>query len=88
MQEYLQKTHLSAVMDGIGACLALLTGSMGLYLLLWGLRPMSLLAGAATFILCLLLRAKGRERRLRLREDRLRRRIGGELRLEAICVRI
>lgn len=86
MQEYLQKTHLSTIMDGIGAVLALLAGSMTLYFLLWGLRPMSLLAGLATFTLCLLLRARNRERRLRRREDRLRRRIGGEMRLEAWTV--
>ena len=83
MQEYLQKTRLSAVMDEIGAFFALLAGSMGLYLLLWGLRPMAVLAGLSTFTLCLLLRARTREKRLRRREQRLRRRIGGELCLEA-----
>lgn len=83
MQEYLQKTQLSAVMDEIGALIALLAGSLGLYLLLWGLRPMSVLAGISTFTLCALLRAQTRERRLRRREKRLRGRIGGEMRLEA-----
>ena len=86
MQEYLQKTHVSAVMDEIGALLALLIISLSAFFLLWGVRPMSLLAGTAAFILALLLRSRGRERRLRQREARLRRRIGGELCLEGWTV--
>lgn len=82
MQEYLQKTHLSTIMDEIGVLLALMTGSMGLFLLLWGLRLSAVIAGGASFILCVLLRARTRERRLRRREDKLRRRIGGELAVE------
>ena len=86
MQEYLQKTHLSSIMDEIGMAFALLAGSMALFLLLWGVRLTSLIAGSAAFTLCMLLRARNREHRLRQREDRLRRRIGGEMKLEAWTV--
>ena len=58
MQEYLQKTQLSVLMDEIGAALALLAGTFTLYILLWGLRPMAIVAAAATFTLCMLLRAR------------------------------
>lgn len=86
MQEYLQKTHLSTVMDEIGFFFALLAGSLGLFMLLWGLRPASVTAGLAAFTLGLLLRSRTRENRLRRRESRLRQRIGGELCLEAWTV--
>lgn len=82
MQEYLQKTQFGALMDEIGVYLLLLTGSLGGFLLLWGLRPMAILAGLAAFTLTVLLRARTREKRLLRREERLRRRIGGEIRLE------
>ena len=86
MQEYLQKTHLGAVMDEIGGILLLLAGSLLGYVLLWGLHPAAVLAGLATFALAMLLRARTREKRLQRREARLRRRIGGEMKLEAWTV--
>lgn len=82
MQEYLQKTHLGGVMNEAGTVLALLFCSLGGFVLLWGLRPMALTAGTAAFILCLLLRRRTRAARLQHRENQLRRRIGGELKLE------
>ena len=86
MQEYLQKTRLSSVLDEIGSQLLLLAGCLLVFFLLWGFRPMAVLAGLASFVLVCLLRAKSRARRLQQRELRLRRRIGGELRLEAWTV--
>lgn len=83
MQEYLQKTQFSRIMDEIGVAAALLIGSLGLFFLLWGLRPMAILAGISAFTLCMLLRTRTREARLRRREEALRRRIGGELKLES-----
>lgn len=82
MQEYFQKTQFGALMDEIGVFLLLLAGSLGLFILLWGLRPMALLAGLSAFTLTVLLRARNRQKRLLRREERLRQRIGGELRLE------
>ena len=82
MQEYLQKTQFGARMDEIGVSLLLLTGSLGGFVLLWGLRPMAILAGLSAFALMMLLRARTREKRLLRREERLRQRIGGEICLE------
>ena len=69
-------------MDEIGVYLLLLTTSLGGFTLLWGLRPMALLAGMAAFTLMVLLRTRTREKRLLRREERLRGRIGGEICLE------
>ena len=82
MQEYLKKTQFGAWMDEIGVYLLLLAASLGGFTLLWGLRPMALLAGLAAFTLMVLLRTRTREKRLLRREERLRGRIGGEICLE------
>ena len=50
MQEYLQKTQFGALMDEAGVYLLLLTVSLGGFTLLWGLRPMALLAGLALLV--------------------------------------
>ena len=76
MQEYLQKTQFGAWMDEIGVYLLLLAASLGGFTLLWGLRPMALLAGLAAFTLMVLLRTRTREKRLLRREERLRGRHG------------
>lgn len=83
MQDYLQRTRLAGRMDEAGGTLALLAGSVVFFLLLWGVRITALLAGLAAFALLMLLRARTRERRLQGRENRLRRQIGGEMKLEA-----
>ena len=83
MQDYLQRTRLAGRMDEAGSTLALLTGSVVFFLLLWGVRITAVLAGIAAFALLMLLRARTRDRRLQNREDRLRRQIGGEMKLEA-----
>lgn len=86
MQEYLQKTQLGAVMDEIGAVLAMAAGCALGFILLWGLRLTALAGALAAFILGMILRAKTRDRRLLRRETRLRQRIGGELVLEGWTV--
>ena len=73
MQDYLQRTRLAGRMDEAGSTLALLTGSVVFFLLLWGVRITAVLAGIAAFALLMLLRARTRDRRLQNREDRLRR---------------
>lgn len=83
MQDYLQRTRLAGRMDEAGGTLALLAGSVVFFLLLWGVRITALLAGLAAFALLMLLRARTRDRRLQSRENRLRRQIGGEMKLEA-----
>lgn len=82
VQEYLQKTRLGALFDRWGTTLLMLLCSVGLFVLLWGLRPSALTAGLALFIMLLILRIKTRAGRLARREKELRRRIGGELKLE------
>lgn len=86
MQEYLQHTRLGEAMDALGFRLLALALSMGWFILLWGLRLPALLAGAALFILVLLIEKKTRDERLLRREKKLRARIGGELALERLLL--
>ncbi|MBR5231307.1 MAG: hypothetical protein IKW00_03555 [Clostridia bacterium] len=82
MQEYLTRTRLGAAIDKLGSTLLILFAGMGTFFLLWGIRPVSVLAGTALGIMLLVLRESTRKQRLRRREDALRRRIGGEIKLE------
>lgn len=86
MQEYLQRSRLGDRLDAIG--IRILTGlfSFGWFIFLWGLRIQSLLAGAALFLMLLMLIKKRRDGRVKRREKRLRERIGGELALEKMCL--
>lgn len=86
MQDYLHKTRLSGIMDGIGFHLAALVGSLGWFCFLWGLRTSAFLAGAAFYGLLLLLRRKIRDDRLRRREQALREAIGGEMALDRLLL--
>lgn len=86
MQEYLQKTRFGAAMDEVGAALMMLFVSEFFFILLWGLRLTSIVAGLAGFGLMELLRMRTRTERLKRREMQLRHRIGGELRLESWTV--
>lgn len=86
MQEYLQKTRLSAVMDRLGGTALLFAGSMLLFVMLWGLHLTAIAAGIATFGLCMMMGRRTRAHRLQVREERLRQRIGGEMKLEAWTV--
>ncbi len=81
MQDYLQRTRLAGVMDEAGKLISLLVFSGGWFLLWWGLSLRAVLAGLSLFGLLLLVRHKTRGRRLRRREKRLRRAIGGEIAL-------
>lgn len=82
MQEYLTRTPLGAAMDRLGGSVFLLFGSIAGFVLLWGLRISSLLAGLALGLMLLTLRERTRKHRLHRREAALRRRIGGELKME------
>lgn len=73
MQEYLQHTRLGEAMDALGFRLLALALSMGWFILLWGLRLPALLAGAALFILVLLIEKKTRDERLLRREKKIAR---------------
>lgn len=82
MQEYLSRTRLGAVMDHLGGTLAMLGVSMAFFILLWGVRLSAITAGAALFVMLMMLRERLRKKRLKRREAALRRRIGGELKME------
>ena len=86
MQDYLKKTRLSGIMDGIGFHLAALVGSAGWFCFLWGLRPAALTAGLALYALLLLLRRKIRDDYLNRREKSLRAAIGGEMALDRLLL--
>ena len=73
-------------MDGIGFHLAALTGSVGWFCFLWGLRPSALTAGMALYSLLLLLRRKIRDDYLNRREKALRAAIGGEMALDRLLL--
>lgn len=82
MQEYLWKNAFRERLDGLGVLAGTLALCWGWFLLLWGFRIQSLLAGAALWGLVLLIRHKGRDHRLARKEEKLRRVIGGEMRLQ------
>ena len=84
MEEYLHNSRLGEAMDALGFSLAVLAGCVGWFVALWGLRLPALTAGAALYILVLLIRRKSRDGRLMRREKRLRARIGGEMALERL----
>ena len=86
MQEYLHRTRLSSLMDGIGFHCAALTGGVLWFTLLWGLRLSALTAGISLYALILLIRAKTRDSRVKRKEKQLRMRIGGEMALERLLL--
>ena len=86
MQEYLQKTRLSGVLDGFGFHILSILLSFIWFISLWGLRLPALTGGAALYILIVLLRKKIRDDQVTRKEKELRAVIGGELALERLLV--
>ncbi len=84
MQEYLLKNSFREKMDTIGYYLLVLSLCCGWFLLLWGVRLQAFIAGLGLWGLCLMLHHKTRDHRLAKKEQRLRRRIGGEMLLEKL----
>ena len=84
MQEYLLKNSFREKMDTFGYYLLVLLLCCGWFLLMWGVRLQALIAGLGLWGLCLMLRHKTRDHRLARKEQKLRRRIGGELLLEKL----
>ena len=82
MQEYLTRTRLGAAMDHLGGTAVMLAGSLLFFMLLWGMRLSAVIAGLAAFGMLLILRERTRKSRLLHKEKQLRRRIGGELKME------
>lgn len=86
MQEYLRKNAIREGLDALGFHGLMLFFCCGWFFLLWGVRIQTLLAGGAFYGLCLLIRRKTRDGRLFQKEKKLRRRIGGELKLESMLM--
>ena len=86
MQEYLHRSRLGSILDGIGFHFLALGVSFLWFLLLWGLRLSSVFAGLALYGMILLLRRKARDDQLIRREKQMRAAIGGELALERLLL--
>lgn len=84
MQQYLPKNSFREKIDTLGYYLLVLAVCCGWFLLLWGVRLQALIAGLGLWGLCLMLRHKTRDHRLARKEQKLRRRIGGEMLLEKL----
>ena len=84
MQEYLQKSRLSGVLDEIGFHILSLLACFLWFFVQWGVRLPAVSAGAAMYGLTLLLRKKIRDGRVARREEALRRAIGGEMALDRL----
>lgn len=82
MQEYLTRTRLSEKMDHLGGTVLIMSGSILMFVLLWGMRISALLAGGALGCMLLILRERGRRQRVHRREKLLRARLGGEMKME------
>jgi len=82
MQEYLSRTHLGEKMDRIGGALLIMLLSVAAFALLWGVRLSALFSGIAMGVMLLMLRERGRRAKLHRKEKALRRRIGGEMKME------
>ena len=86
MQEYLHESRLGRAIDGIGFHIFSFLISFLWFILLWGVRAPSFLAGAALYGLILLLRRKMLDDHLARKEIQLRAAIGGELALERLLL--
>ena len=86
MQEYLRRSRLSVLLDGLGFHFLTFSLSLLWFSWLWGLRLSSLTAGGALYVLILLIRLKTRDGRLKRKEKQLRARIGGEIALERLTL--
>ena len=73
-------------MDALGFRFLALTLSMGWFFLLWGVRLPAIAAGLSLFCLIMLIEHKTRDARLRRKEARLRRMLGGELLIEKLLM--
>ena len=82
MQEYLEQSTVSQFLDAAGLRVLMLALCFGWFIFLWGLNLPALTAGAALYLMWLILHKKRRDVRMAQKEKRLRLLIGGELALE------
>ena len=81
MQDYLRQSRLGTAMDSLGFHAIAFILSNFWFILLWGVRFPSLLAGAALYGMIVILRKKVRDDHVTRKEAQLRAAIGGELAL-------
>ena len=86
MQDYLQRSRLGQAMDSIGFHVITLILSNFWFILLWGLRVPAFVAGAALYVMIVILRKKARDDHVTRKEKQLRATIGGELALERLLL--
>ncbi|MBR3018850.1 MAG: hypothetical protein IKH57_17500 [Clostridia bacterium] len=86
MQEYLQRSRLGQAMDGLGFHAFTLILSNFWFILLWGLGFPAVVAGAALYVMIVILRKKARDDHVTRKEKQLRATIGGELALERLLL--
>ncbi len=87
MQQYLWKNAFREKMDALGLTLLMAVLCLGWFLMLWGVRLQSLMAGLSLFCLCLMIRSRTRTHRLNRKEQRLRCQLGGEMQLEQMLLK-
>lgn len=86
MEQYLKKTRIAGLLDGIGLKIAVFVFADLWFIILWGVTWPAIGAGAALGIMVLLAIRLGKKRTVDTREQLLRQRIGGELAMEALLM--
>lgn len=84
MEKYIARSRVAGALDALGARVLIVIVCMGWFIYLWGLSLPAIAAGLSLSALCLLCVRRFDKRTLTKREAALRRRIGGELALEAL----
>ena len=84
MSQYAKKTPLAAWMDKLLLRLAILAAGVGWFIFLWGVSLPALMAGLAYGTLLLTCLERFLRLTVRQREERIRRRVGGEIALDAL----
>ena len=83
---YFKRSRLGNAMDSLGFHFFTAMISVFWFILLWGLRPSSLIAGAALYGMIVILRKKVRDDHVTRKEAQLRAVIGGELALNRLLL--
>lgn len=86
MEQYLQKTYVAGILNRIGLNLLVVTACATWFVFLWGFRASALVAGIALGCLVIFAVRLYNKRTVNLREEELRRRIGGELAVEKLLL--
>ena len=86
MEQYLQKTYVAGILNRIGLNLVIMVLCSSWFVFLWGFRASALVAGVALSGLVNFAVRLFNKRTVNLKEEDLRRRIGGELAVEKLLL--